>query len=122
MRKGRFEPSGHTRHHHHRFRKPRKRHRFDFAPAPTISWPKPIDTDILELALNRAISHRNLLDKVKFLDREAGRKARFDELLGVSPSMQKLFSQISRVAETDISVLVSGESGTGKELVAHNPP
>ncbi len=80
---------------------------------------KPIDTDILELALNRAISHRKLLEKVRFLDREAGRKPRFDELLGESPSMQKLFSQISRVAETDISVLVSGESGTGKELVAH---
>ena len=37
---------------------------------------------------------------------------------GKSPSMQKLFNLISRIAPTNVNVLVTGESGTGKERVA----
>jgi len=40
------------------------------------------------------------------------------EILGQSPLMHSLFSQIGRVAATDVSALILGESGTGKELVA----
>jgi DNA-binding NtrC family response regulator len=43
---------------------------------------------------------------------------RFEELLGCSPSMRRLYDILGRVASTPISVLISGESGTGKELVA----
>jgi DNA-binding NtrC family response regulator len=39
-------------------------------------------------------------------------------LIGKSPSMQKLFSVIERVAPNDSSVLLIGATGTGKELVA----
>jgi len=39
-------------------------------------------------------------------------------LIGSTPVMQTLRSQIERVAATDFTVLVEGESGTGKELVA----
>lgn len=81
---------------------------------------KPIDVDILEAALNRAISHRALREKVKRLKGEAARARRFDDLIGDSPPMKALFSQIVRVAETDISVLITGESGAGKELIARN--
>jgi transcriptional regulator with PAS, ATPase and Fis domain len=40
-------------------------------------------------------------------------------LIGSSPVMQTLRSQIERVAATDFTVLLEGESGVGKELVAH---
>ncbi|MEJ2098010.1 MAG: sigma-54 dependent transcriptional regulator [Deltaproteobacteria bacterium] len=79
---------------------------------------KPIDTDLLEMALDRAVSHRALQEKVKVLSRTPARPQQFGSLLGESPSMQKLFSQMSHVADTDISILLLGESGTGKELVA----
>lgn len=40
------------------------------------------------------------------------------ELVGHSQAMQRLRSEIARVAKLDVPVLILGESGTGKELVA----
>ncbi|MGB5996993.1 MAG: sigma-54 dependent transcriptional regulator [Marinomonas sp.] len=39
-------------------------------------------------------------------------------IIGNCPPMQELFSDIRKVAGTDVTVLIRGESGTGKELVA----
>ncbi|HEY6559080.1 MAG TPA: sigma 54-interacting transcriptional regulator [Polyangiaceae bacterium] len=40
------------------------------------------------------------------------------DMLGRAPVSRRLFATITRVARSDVSVLVLGESGTGKELVA----
>ena len=40
------------------------------------------------------------------------------EIVGKSPSIQKMIEQIDLVAQADTTVLIQGESGTGKELVA----
>ena len=40
------------------------------------------------------------------------------EIVGTSPAMLNLFSQIRKVAATDLPVLILGESGTGKELAS----
>ena len=40
------------------------------------------------------------------------------ELLGTSDKMREVLELITRVADTDVTVLIRGESGTGKELVA----
>ena len=40
------------------------------------------------------------------------------KLIGNSPSMEKVFRLIKKVAARDTSVLITGENGTGKELVA----
>ena len=47
-------------------------------------------------------------------------KQPFDDFIGVSPAMQKVFDTIKKVAETDASILILGENGTGKELVARS--
>ncbi|WP_330221511.1 sigma-54 dependent transcriptional regulator [Marinomonas phaeophyticola] len=39
-------------------------------------------------------------------------------IIGSSPSMQSLFSDMQKISGTDVTVLIRGESGTGKELVA----
>ncbi len=79
---------------------------------------KPIEMELLALILRRAVEHRHLQEKIKFLSDAVERTARFEELLGESPGMQKLYDQLSRIADSEASVLIIGESGTGKELVA----
>ena len=39
-------------------------------------------------------------------------------IIGVSPSIKKLFSKIEKLKDVDSTVLITGETGTGKELVA----
>jgi len=41
-----------------------------------------------------------------------------DNLIGSTPAMQEVYKLIGRVAQTDVTVLITGESGTGKDLVA----
>jgi DNA-binding NtrC family response regulator len=79
---------------------------------------KPIEMELLALILRRAVEHRHLQEKIKFLSDAVERTARFEDLLGESPGMQKLYDQLSRIADSEASVLIIGESGTGKELVA----
>ncbi len=43
---------------------------------------------------------------------------KFENIIGISFAMQKVFEMIERVADTNATVLVTGESGVGKELVA----
>lgn len=79
---------------------------------------KPIELDLLALALQRAVRHHTLQERVKTLSQEVASLKRFDEILGTSPPMQELYDQLSRIADAEASVLITGESGTGKELVA----
>ena len=43
---------------------------------------------------------------------------KYSDIIGSSPSMQKIFQTIDRVAHTDANVLILGENGTGKEMIA----
>lgn len=54
------------------------------------------------------------------LRRHVERSYTFDEIIGASATMKKVFDSILQVAETDVDVLVCGETGTGKELVARS--
>ncbi|HSD64488.1 MAG TPA: sigma-54 dependent transcriptional regulator [Ignavibacteriaceae bacterium] len=42
----------------------------------------------------------------------------YEDLIGISPQINKVFQTIEKVASTDANVLILGENGTGKELVA----
>jgi two-component system response regulator AtoC len=78
---------------------------------------KPVELEVLAIAIDRATRHRRLGEEVKRLRREV-EGLRFDELTGQSPPMKAVFELIERVADSDVTVLVTGESGTGKEVVA----
>jgi two-component system response regulator HydG len=79
---------------------------------------KPFDMDELALTIERALRHRALKEEVKRLRRAVDGTQRFDEILGGSAAMLKMCELVTRVADTETTVLVTGESGTGKELVA----
>ncbi len=79
---------------------------------------KPFELDALRIALDRAVRHRALRDEVKRLQRAAAGDPRFDEILGASTPMRKVYDLLDRIADLDTSLLITGESGTGKELVA----
>ena len=42
----------------------------------------------------------------------------YDNIIGSSPKLQRIFAVLDRITDTSVPVLVEGESGTGKELVA----
>jgi two-component system response regulator HydG len=79
---------------------------------------KPFQLEELTLALERAAQHHALTVEVRNLRRAVREARRFEELVGTSGAMEELYELVSRVAETDATVLITGESGTGKELVA----
>ena len=43
---------------------------------------------------------------------------KFQDIIGSSPVMQRVFETIEQVAKTDANVLILGENGTGKEVIA----
>jgi DNA-binding NtrC family response regulator len=80
--------------------------------------PKPFDNDEMRLVVTRALERTRLAREHALLLERVKREYGFESLIGAGPKMRAIFSQIQKVAETDLSVLVRGESGTGKELVA----
>jgi len=79
---------------------------------------KPFKIDEIKLIIQKAIEKRHLRKENILLRREIKSRAAFDNFIGKSESMQKIFSLIMQVADTSSTVLITGESGTGKELVA----
>jgi PAS domain S-box-containing protein len=56
--------------------------------------------------------------EVEEANRRMGEFYRFDNIIGKSNTMQRVFSTIKAAASSDATILIQGESGTGKELVA----
>ena len=78
---------------------------------------KPIDTEELLVILRRANYVADLERGYQELQNKLQSES-FEQMLGNSEPMQKVFSIIRKVATTDASVLMLGESGTGKEVAS----
>jgi len=79
---------------------------------------KPFNNDHVVLTVRKALDAKRLTVENLLLKRELEGQASFENFIGTSEVMQKVFTLIRRVAETSSTVLICGESGTGKELVA----
>ena len=78
---------------------------------------KPPDLNRLLITLRNAMDKSSLITETKVLKRKVS-KAKVQEIIGESESIQHIKETIERVAPTDARVLVTGSNGTGKELVA----
>jgi PAS domain S-box-containing protein len=52
------------------------------------------------------------------LREEIDRSSMFEEIVGSSGALRKVLAELTKVAPTDSTVLITGETGTGKELIA----
>ena len=79
---------------------------------------KPFERQALLLAIEKVLRARRLEDENRRLAEELGDRDRLVDLVGGAPSMQRLFRQVEKLADTAATILLTGESGTGKELAA----
>ncbi len=78
---------------------------------------KPVTLDVLVIAVERAARTHALTAEVKRL-RSAGSSGSAHDRVGESSAMRKVYDLVARVADSEVSVLITGESGTGKEVIA----
>ena len=80
--------------------------------------PKPIDVAKLSLLIHQGVTNAQLRVENRVLKQQLRERFSPHNILGKSPAIQRLLSQIELIARTQATVLIQGESGTGKELIA----
>jgi transcriptional regulator with PAS, ATPase and Fis domain len=68
--------------------------------------------------VERALTHKEIVAENILLKQQLHEKYNFENIVGKSGAMQKVYEMMEKVSQTDSTVLIYGESGTGKELVA----
>jgi DNA-binding NtrC family response regulator len=81
-------------------------------------FPKPCSPDKLREKINQIKEVSKHRQRSLKLENELLENFEFDGMIGRSPLMLELFSQIHRIAPHFRSVLITGPTGVGKELVA----
>jgi len=79
---------------------------------------KPFEHDALTVRLEKALERSRLLRENYQLQMECRDQSVFQNMVGKSAVMNRVYETIRMVAKTDLTVLITGESGTGKELTA----
>lgn len=79
---------------------------------------KPFKPEQLDLVLEKIVRQKKLALEHEYLKRRLDAVTRFENIIGQSSEMVRIFELISEVAKSDAAVLILGETGTGKELIA----
>jgi two-component system, NtrC family, response regulator AtoC len=79
---------------------------------------KPLDVEELLLMLRKIVEHQQLITENILLRKHLKERYTYENIVGKSAPMQKVFEMIRTVADTSATILVTGETGTGKELVS----
>jgi two-component system response regulator PilR (NtrC family) len=79
---------------------------------------KPVEFDDVLIRLKRLITYKRLNNENRSLRQRLATDTGYQNIIGKSEPMKRVFELIERVAVTNSNVLIIGKSGTGKELVA----
>ena len=79
---------------------------------------KPWDNEKLLADVRASISRRRVEEENEQLKRALKQRYSFENIVGKSDSMLKIFDLVGQIAPSRSTVLIQGESGTGKELIA----
>ena len=79
---------------------------------------KPLIDDELEMALDRVLAQRQVIEENRNLKEQLDSRFGIDNIVGQDHRMQRIFEMIDSVANTRATVLITGESGTGKSMIA----
>jgi DNA-binding NtrC family response regulator len=79
---------------------------------------KPFDPEELGVLIEKIIRQQQQARENRYLREQFKERTRFENMIGQSPPMQKVFDLIADVAPTEATVLITGETGTGKGLAA----
>ena len=79
---------------------------------------KPFSIDEVRNSVDHALEKRRLFREIDYLRAALQERYSFENIIGKSKVMHRVFDRISMVAPVECNVLITGESGTGKELVA----
>jgi DNA-binding NtrC family response regulator len=80
--------------------------------------PKPFTPDEVRVIIERAAERSRLQSENILLRQHLQAHRPFENIIGNSPTLQRVFEMIEKVADTDSTILLTGETGTGKELAA----
>jgi DNA-binding NtrC family response regulator len=79
---------------------------------------KPWDNEKLLADVRASVARRRVEEENEQLKRALKQRYSFEQIVGKSESMLKIFDLVGQVASSRSTVLIQGESGTGKELIA----
>src|SRR6516164_7770041 len=79
---------------------------------------KPWDNEKLLADVRAAVARRRAEEENEQLKRALKQRYNFENIVGKSETMLRMFDLVGQVAVSRSTVLIQGESGTGKELIA----
>ncbi|HTL43614.1 MAG TPA: sigma-54 dependent transcriptional regulator [Vicinamibacterales bacterium] len=79
---------------------------------------KPFNTEVLKFRIRKELDRKRLHQENTLLKRAMRSAHQFENIIGTSSAMLRVFDLVDTIAPTGSTVLITGESGTGKELVA----
>ncbi len=79
---------------------------------------KPLDFDEVLVRLKNLIRNKELFRFNKILRKQINTNYNFENIIGKSSVMKKIFEMVKQVSEVSTNILITGATGTGKELIA----
>ncbi len=85
---------------------------------------KPVPLEELKVVVSRTIKRYEIKREIEIQKATRHDDQQFKGVVGTGPKMKEIFRVVKRIADKDISLLITGKTGVGKEVIAsliHGP-